>query len=115
MNAARPAPGALLVRLDDVPDGGAVVRSFASGAAQFSVIIARKGSDAFAYENRCTHAAFPLERADGRVLVQEQRFLVCDVHGASYDMRNGACAGGPCTGALTPVAIEIVEGVVLIR
>ena len=77
--------------------------------------VARRGANAFAYENRCNHAAFPLESEDGRMLVQEKRYLVCAVHGASYDMTSGACAGGPCSGGLTPIPIEIVDGAVLIR
>ncbi len=106
------ASGVFLTRLNDVPDGGAIVVNLASGG---SVIVARKGGEVFAYENRCDHAAFPLQHEDGRLLVQDERYLVCAMHGASYDMTNGACAGGPCSGGLKPVAIEIVEGAVLIR
>ena len=102
----------LLIRLEDMPDGGAVVVKVASGR---SVILARKGETVFAYENRCDHAESPLEHDGGHVLVQERRYLVCAMHGARYDMTNGACAGGPCSGGLAPIAIEIVEGAVLIR
>jgi nitrite reductase/ring-hydroxylating ferredoxin subunit len=63
--------------------------------------------------NRCAHADYQLQRADGRVLVQEGRFLICGVHGASYGLDDGACAGGPCNGrGLARVAVEVRDGVI---
>jgi nitrite reductase/ring-hydroxylating ferredoxin subunit len=82
-------------------------------AGGVSLILTRRGESVRAFLNRCSHAAYPLQRADGRMLVQEGRFLVCGVHGASYTLDDGACAGGPCNGkGLTPVAIEHRDGVI---
>lgn len=104
------APGAVLALVSDVPDGGVIVVNTSPGT---SILLARRGADVFAYENRCAHADYPLERADGGVTVQEGRYLVCAVHGASYALDSGACAGGPCNGkGLTRVAIAISAGVV---
>jgi nitrite reductase/ring-hydroxylating ferredoxin subunit len=104
------ASGAGLALVSDVPDGGAIV--IATGPDK-SILLARRGAEVFAYENRCAHADYPLERADGGVTVQEGRYLVCAVHGASYALDTGACAGGPCNGrGLKRVAIVIAEGVV---
>ena len=103
------APGLTLARLDDVPDLGAIV----ADAGGVSLILTRRGQAVRAFLNRCTHAAYPLQRADGRMLVQEGRFLVCGVHGASYRLDDGACAGGPCNGkGLTAVAVDVRGGVV---
>ena len=114
MNPARPAPGAFLAWFGDVPDGGALVLSFQNEGAHFSLLIARHANTAFAYENVCPHAGYPLQRADGRVLAQEGRYLVCGAHGASFVLDTGACAGGPCNGAgLTPFAVEVRDGAVL--
>lgn len=98
-----------LARLADIPDPGAVV----ANAGGVSLIVTRRGDRAAAFLNRCSHADYQLQRADGRVIVQEGRFLVCGVHGASYMLDDGACAGGPCNGkGLTAVAIEIRDGVI---
>ena len=113
MNPARPAPGAFLVRLADMPDPGAVALSFQSEGAHFSLLVARRANAAFAYENVCPHAGYPLQRAGGRVLVQEGRYLVCGAHGASFMLDTGACAGGPCNReGLTSFAVEVRGGAV---
>lgn len=101
--------GLALARLTDIPDPGAIV----ADAGGVSLILTRRGECAAAFLNRCSHADYPLQRADGRVIVQEGRFLVCGVHGASYTLDDGACAGGPCNGkGLTAVAIEVRDGVI---
>jgi nitrite reductase/ring-hydroxylating ferredoxin subunit len=99
-----------LARVDDVPDGGALLTH------EGAIILTRRGARVSAFRNRCPHAGYPLQRADGGVLVQEVRYLVCAAHGASFDMETGACAGGPCNGAgLERVAISIEDGVISAR
>jgi nitrite reductase/ring-hydroxylating ferredoxin subunit len=110
-NPARPAPGSALARVADVPDAGAAVFDFAAGESRFSLLLARRGDGVFAYENRCPHAAYPLDRHDGRVVVQAGRFIVCAAHFASFELDTGACAGGPCNGAgLARVAVLVEDG-----
>ena len=111
-NPARPAAGALIARLADLPDASARAFDFRAGDAIFSLILARRGDAIFAYENECPHAGYPLERPDGRVVVQEGRFLVCSAHGASFRVDDGACAGGPCDDdeGLAPIAITVAHG-----
>lgn len=102
-------PGLALARVEDIPDAGARL----ADADGVSLILTRRGDVVRAFRNRCTHADFPLQRADGRLIVQEGRYLVCAVHGASYRLDDGACAGGPCNGgALEPIAIIVRDGVI---
>jgi nitrite reductase/ring-hydroxylating ferredoxin subunit len=104
----------MLARFDDLPDPGAIALTFRGEGAYFSLILARRGDAVFAYENNCPHAGYPLQRADGRVLLQDARYLVCNAHGASFLLDTGACAGGPCNGeGLKPFAVELRDGVVL--
>ncbi len=110
-NPARPGAGALLARLEDLPDPGAVAVEFAAGEARFSLILARRGGEVFAYENRCPHAEMPLDRPDGRVAVAAGRFLICAMHGASFALETGACVGGPGAGAgLIPAPLDVKGG-----
>ncbi|MGE0597205.1 MAG: Rieske (2Fe-2S) protein [Hyphomonadaceae bacterium] len=103
--SARAAPGAMLARVNEIPEGGAIAVS--------GVLLAKRAGVVFAYENQCTHALYPLHRADGGVLVQEGRYIVCAVHAASFELETGACAGGPCNGAGLPaVAVEVRDGAV---
>ncbi len=66
-----------------------------------------------AFRNKCPHAGYPLQRADGRILLQENRYIVCGAHSASFTL-DGQCAGGPCNGeALQRVEIAVRDGAVL--
>lgn len=103
------APGLALGRADEVPHAGARL----ADADGVSLILSRCGDQVRAFRNRCTHADYPLQRADGRLIVQEGRYVVCAVHGASYRLDDGACAGGPCNGrALEAIAIIVRDGVI---
>jgi nitrite reductase/ring-hydroxylating ferredoxin subunit len=109
-----PVPrGAALMKRDDVPESGAIVVHAGEGDARVALILTRHSAGLSCFRNRCAHANYPLQRADGRIVVQEARFLVCAAHGASYTLNDGACAGGPCNGdGLERVAIVIRDGVV---
>ena len=109
MNPARPAPGAVLIRLEALGDSEARALDFRAGEALFSLIVVRAGDLVRAYHNRCPHARMPLERPDGRVVI-DAGFLVCAAHGASFRIADGACAGGPANGPLTPFAIVVRDG-----
>lgn len=107
-----PPRGLLLARLEDVPNPGAIVVYVGEGDARMSLILTRRDDHISCFRNRCTHANYPLQRADGRIVVQEGRHLVCAAHGASYTLE-GACVGGPCNGAgLEPVVIVVRDGAV---
>lgn len=109
--AARPAPGAEIAAIEDIPDPGAIVRDFREGDALFSILLTRRGDTVRAWRNLCPHARWPLERPDGRVVVQEGRFVICSAHGASFTLEDGRCVAGPGLGlGLQPIPIDIVDG-----
>lgn len=115
MNSARPKPGVLLARVSEIADPGAIVRDFREGDALFSLLITRRGDEVSAFENRCPHAGFPLERFDGRVVVLGENVL-CSAHGALFALRDGACVAGPGTGRpLTHFPIETRDGAIYVR
>lgn len=94
-----------LASVDDVPEGGVLVVG--------ELLLMRCEGVVAAFRNRCPHAGFSMVRADGSVIVQEQRYLVCPVHGASFALKDGACAGGPCNGdGLSPIAIVVRDGAI---
>lgn len=98
-----------LARLDDLSDPCAVLIDVGFNG----VILTRRGDQVAAFLNSCPHANYPMERPDGRIVVQDGRYIICAMHFASFRLEDGACAGGPCSGdGLQRVAIEIRDGIV---
>lgn len=60
-----------------------------------------------AYLNRCAHVPAEMDWNEGEFLDRDREFILCSIHGAAYDPRNGRCAGGPCgRGVLTTLRVE---------
>jgi nitrite reductase/ring-hydroxylating ferredoxin subunit len=105
--------GVRLVALADLPDPGGLVRDVDEGGVRRSLLIVRRGAAVAVFENRCPHAGWPLERADGRVLAAPGGFLLCAGHGAQFDPLTGACVAGPGAGrGLTRVPAALHDGAV---
>ncbi len=57
-----------------------------------------------AYLNRCVHVPTEMDWQEGEFLDMDRRWILCSIHGASYDPGNGHCVAGPCgKGRLTPI------------
>ncbi len=77
-----------------------------------SVILIHEKGGLHAYSNVCPHAGRRLDWAPGKFLIK-RGVMTCAAHGASFDVSNGACLGGPCRGEhLQTVAIHVVDDVV---
>lgn len=111
MNIAPP-----LVSLDALPDGGLLeLTAVVEGEAE-SLILHRQGGYVHAWLNVCPHAGRRLDWAPGQFLRGKTGQLICAVHGASFELPQGVCVGGPCLGqSLTPVAVEVRDSHVYLR
>lgn len=64
-----------------------------------------------AYLNRCVHVPTEMDWQDGQFLDIDRRYILCSIHGATYEPSDGRCVGGPCgRGRLTPVALHERDG-----
>jgi nitrite reductase/ring-hydroxylating ferredoxin subunit len=64
-----------------------------------------------AYINRCAHVPAEMDWQPGEFLDHDQRWIVCSIHGAAYEPKDGRCVGGPCGKArLIPVQTAEVNG-----
>ncbi len=105
------APGTLLAHINEIADPGALVVKIDAHDVWGTVLLTRSGGAIAAFHNRCPHAGYPLQHADGRALVQQGRYIVCGAHGARYELKTGACASGPCNGqGLTRIAVVVERG-----
>jgi nitrite reductase/ring-hydroxylating ferredoxin subunit len=60
------------------------------------------------YINRCAHVPVEMDWRPGDFLDQDKRFIVCSIHGASYEPAQGRCVGGPC-GRSKLIALDVGE------
>ena len=49
-----------------------------------------------AYLNRCAHVPAELDWQPGEFLDMDRRWIICSIHGATYEPETGRCVGGPC-------------------
>ena len=105
-----------LMAFDALSDGGLLeIEAEIDGVAE-SLILHRDGDQVRAWLNICPHAGRRLDWAPGKFLLSKDGLLVCAAHGASFELREGACVAGPCRGeSLRAVAVEVMEGGVRIR
>ena len=102
----------MLCRLDELADPGG--RGFAVDGAE--IFLVRRGRLVAAFVNSCPHTGGPLDWVPDQFLDHERRHILCATHGALFRLEDGRCLTGPCAGdRLTPVAIEVIDGVVRLR
>lgn len=104
-------PLALCPAADLVERGKAVV---------FDVLLWRQPARAFAlrfdgrlvaYINRCAHVPVEMDWQPGEFLDHDKRWIVCSIHGASYEPADGRCVGGPCgRSKLMRIAMAEIDG-----
>jgi nitrite reductase/ring-hydroxylating ferredoxin subunit len=92
-----------LLPLTDVARGR--MRSCPVGERELVVCHTKDG--VFAVDNICTHA---LARMSEGYLKGTR--LICPLHGATFDVRNGAVLGGPATKPLAAYPTRVVDGVI---
>lgn len=95
--------GGALTALADVPVGGAVLVTSASG---LRVLVAQPAEgEVVAYSAVCTH--------QGCTVAPDGAELVCPCHGSVFDLATGDALQGPATEALAPFGVRVEGGDVL--
>ena len=91
---------AAVMRLAELPLGG--MRSCTVDGRELVICHTRAG--VFALDNICTHAHARL--SEGRLRAMR---LVCPLHGASFDVRDGRVLGSPAEVPLPTHAVRVVQ------
>jgi nitrite reductase/ring-hydroxylating ferredoxin subunit len=105
----------VVCRLAELEQTGA--RAFTVGGGDWPLrgFVVRSGHTVRGYVNRCPHAGHPLNLLAHRFLTPDRALILCCSHGALFEKSSGYCVAGPCAGrSLTPVALEIRGGLVII-
>jgi nitrite reductase/ring-hydroxylating ferredoxin subunit len=92
-----------VVKLAELPVGS--MRACVIGGREIVICHTREG--VFALDNICTHAHARL--CEGRLRATR---LVCPLHGASFDIRDGRVLGPPAVVALPTHTVRVVDDTV---
>ena len=107
------AMSSLLCRLEELPDSGSRAFSLGEGAWPLRGFLVRKGSNVFAYLNRCPHAGHPLNLRPHEFWDADRTHILCNSHGATFDALSGECVEGPCVGQeLIKLPVSVSDGCV---
>ena len=107
--------GSALISLSAITDRGLAEAEAVIDGCVESLILHRDGACARAWLNICPHAGRRLDWAPGEFLRSKDGFLVCAVHGASFELAEGLCVAGPCRGEhLRAVPVEVRDGAVFL-
>ena len=117
--AAKPPPAKTpICRLDEIPDGGGGVFSFATTEAdeeEFRLLVLRSGDTCYGYENRCPHFGMPLAEAGHPLILKPHVSVTCNVHYARFRWRDGYCEFGDCEGeSLSAIPLRVADGTVFV-
>lgn len=109
---SRPSRGTVLASVGDMTEPAGKVSDWNEGGA---LIIKREGK-LCAWINECPHAGLRMNLPSGKVMLHKDGFIVCPVHGASFDAATGECVGGPTVGDnLEAIEVEQVGNEVRVK
>ena len=96
----------------DLPEGGrAWVWDLTQYGRPVRAFALRFDGQVHAYLNRCLHVPTEMDWQAGEFFDGDKRFIVCSIHGATYEPADGRCVGGPCgRGQLTAVKVKELAG-----
>ncbi len=107
--------GFLLCELDSLSDPSSRGFSIPWQERHLDLLLVRRGHQVFAYVNSCPHTGANLDWVPDQFLAAEGKHIQCATHGALFRLQDGYCVSGPCAGqSLTPVALEILDGGVVV-
>jgi 3-phenylpropionate/trans-cinnamate dioxygenase ferredoxin subunit len=101
---------------DDTYIYAADVASIAHGAVlavrvvDRDILICHVKEDFFAVENQCSHARSKLE--NGRLRAHR---LICPLHGAAFDVRDGSAKGKPATLPIRTYPVRVIDNRIEIK
>ena len=108
---AERVPQPLCASADLVERGNAVVFDVLQYRQPARAFALRFDGKVVAYLNRCLHVPTEMDWREGEFLDADKEFILCSIHGASYEPLTGHCAGGPCgRGRLTVIEVDEVDG-----
>lgn len=105
----------VICALAELEDPGS--RAFTIGRGDWPVrgFVVRRGAVVYGYLNRCPHLGSPLNLRPHDFLAPGGSLLLCNSHGALFEISTGLCLAGPCAGArLRSIPLQVEGGFVFL-
>jgi len=111
MSAEAPSGQWLCASADLEESGRAWTFEVQRGPERIPAFALRYRGQVVAYLNRCAHIPAEMDWQIGHFLDADRQFILCSIHGASYEPLTGRCAGGPCgRGRLQALTVREADG-----
>ena len=111
MPDSRGAPQSLCASAELAERGDAILFDVLQWGQPARAFALRIEGRVVAYLNRCAHVPTEMDWQPGQFLDSERQFIVCSIHGATYEPETGRCVGGPCgRGRLVVIEVEERDG-----
>ena len=91
-------PECIRVSCETLADGDSLSFELPEAAGGGEGFVTRRGSDYFVYRNRCPHWGVDLDMGFGEFYDPKLDRIFCRNHGALFQLDDGLCVWGPCTG-----------------
>lgn len=106
----------VICALSDLADPGSRAFTLGTGDWPLRGFVVRRGEHIVAYVNRCPHAGHPLNWQRDQFLSADAGLILCQSHGALFDIATGQCVAGPCVGrGLTRIAVQVADEYVVLE
>ena len=98
-------------KISSIPENGCKGLSVKQGKHEIKVIIVRRGTEIYCYQNICPHTGINLDWMPDQLLDNSGKLIQCSTHGALFQITDGYCISGPCAGQnLRALKLNIKDG-----
>ncbi len=105
----------LLCRFDEIQVPGSRALAVACGDHLYDVFLVRGTVGVSGYLNRCPHTGAPLDWVPDLFLSLDAAHIQCSTHAALFNLHDGVCIAGPCSGhALVPIPLVVESDIVFL-
>lgn len=102
-----------LCSLEEIRLPGSRGMTVSCGNHVHDIFLVRNPAGLFGYLNSCPHTGAPLDWMPDQFLSMDASHIQCATHAALFNLHDGVCIAGPCSGeALVPVPLVVDAGVV---
>ena len=108
--------GQPIATLSELAEGKPVVFRYRQDGLSREGFLLKLKDTIVCYENLCRHLPVKLDSGSRHFLTKSGHHILCQSHGALYQLETGFCERGPCAGSsLKALPFSVQEGIVYLQ